>query len=55
MGLQFDDSSLQADHRGVRSVVCAQFRKDGLDSALNRFLRDGELIRDLFIRIPGGD
>src|SRR5271165_1426270 len=53
--LQFDDSSLHADHRGVRSVVCAQFRKDGLDSALDGFLRDRELIRDLLVRITSGD
>src|SRR5271165_5548697 len=53
--LQFDDSSLHADHRGVRSVVCAQFREDGLDSALDGFLRDRELIRDLLVRITSGD
>ena len=51
--LQFDDSSLQADHRGMRSVAGAQFRKDALDSALHGFLRDGELIRDFLVRIPG--
>jgi hypothetical protein len=38
--LQLDDSSLQANHGGMRSIVRAQFRKDALDSALDGFLRD---------------
>src|SRR6185437_3183439 len=51
--LQVDDSSLQADHSGVGSIVSTQFRKNALDPTLDRFLRDGELIRNLLVRIPG--
>ena len=53
--LQLDDPSLQSDHCGVGSIVGAQFRKDVLDSTLDGFLRDGELIRNLLVRIPGCD
>ena len=45
--LQLDDSSFQADHCRLRSVVGAQFGEDVLDSPLNGFLGDGELIRNL--------
>ena len=53
--LQLDDSSLQSDHRGVGSIVGAQFRKDVLDSTLDGFLGDRELIRNLLVRIAGRD
>ena len=53
--LQLDDPSLQSDHGRVGSIVGAQFRKDALDPALHGFLRDGELIRNLLVRIPGCD
>jgi len=53
--LQLDDSSLQTDHCGVGSIVSAQFRKNALDSTLDGLFRDGELIRNLLVRIPGCD
>jgi hypothetical protein len=53
--LQLDDASLQADHRRLRSVAGAQFGKDVLDSPLDGFLGDRELIRDLLIGISGCD
>jgi hypothetical protein len=53
--LQLDDSSLHADHGGVRSIIGAQLRKDGLDSTLDGFLGDLELIRDLLVGIAGRD
>ena len=37
------------------SIVGAQFRKDALDSTLDGFFRDGELIRNLLVRIAGCD
>jgi hypothetical protein len=54
-GLQFDDSSLQADHRGVGSIVGAQFGKNALDSAFDRFLGDRKLIRNLLVCISCRD
>jgi hypothetical protein len=53
--LQLDDSSLQADHGRLRSIVGAQFGEDVLDSPLDGFLGDLELIRDLLIGISGCD
>ncbi len=38
--LQLDDSSLQADHCSMGSIICAQFGKDALDSTLYGFLGD---------------
>ena len=55
MKLQPDDSPLQPDHRGVRSIIGAQLGKDGLDSTLDGFLGDLELIRDLLVGIAGRD
>ena len=37
------------------SIAGAQFRKDALDSTLDGFLGDGELIGNLLVRIPGCD
>ena len=53
MPLQLDDPSFHADHCRLRSVVGPQFRKDAFDSALDCFLRDRELMRNLLVRIPG--
>ena len=44
-----------SDHRGVGSIVGAQFGKDILDASLDDVLRDRELRGNLFIGIPGGD
>ncbi len=38
--LQVDNPSLQANHRGVRSIIGAQFRKDAFDSTLDGLLSD---------------
>lgn len=35
--LELNDSPFQPDHRGVGSVVCAQFREDIPDLALDGF------------------
>ena len=53
--LQLDDSSLETDDCGVRPVVGVQFRKNALDSALDGVFRNAELIRNLLVRVPGGD
>jgi hypothetical protein len=34
--LQLDDAALQRDHHRVCAIVCAQFREDVLDVALDR-------------------
>ena len=39
----------------MRPVVGVQLRKNALDSPLDRVLGNGELIRNLLVRIPGGD
>ena len=39
----------------MRPVVRVQFRKNALDAPLDGVLRDGELIRNLLVRVPGGD
>ncbi len=38
--LKLDDSSFQADHCGVRSIVGTEFRKDALHSTFDGFLGD---------------
>jgi hypothetical protein len=53
--LQLDNASFQADHCRLGAVTGAQFRKDILNSALHRFLGDGELIRNLLIGISSCD
>ena len=53
--LKFDNSALQTYHRGVGSVVGAQFGEDVSNPALDRFFGDRQLIRDLLIRISGGN
>src|SRR5208282_5154096 len=53
--LKFDNSALQTDHRGLSSVVGAQFREDVPDLALDGFFADGELGRNLFVGIPFGN
>jgi len=54
-GLQLDDSSLQANHRSVGSVIGPQFRKDVLDPALDRFFSNRKLISNLLVRTAGRD
>jgi hypothetical protein len=54
-GLQFDDSSLEADHGSVRSVVGTQLGKNALDPTLNRFLRDRKLIGNPLVRVTSCD
>ena len=53
--LELDDSSLQTDDGSVRPIIGIQFRKDALDSPLDRVLRDAELIGNLLVRVPRGD
>src|SRR6202045_5442214 len=50
--LKLDDSALQTDHRGVSSVVGAQFGEDVSDLALDGFFTDGELRGNLFVGLP---
>ena len=50
--LNLDDSALQTDHRGVGTVVGAQFGEDVPDLALDRFFADRKLRGNLFIGIP---
>src|ERR1700677_1704399 len=54
-GLQVNDSALQRDGDGVRSVVCAKFGKDVLDVTLDRFLGNRESIGDQLVCIPAGN
>src|SRR6266436_6384141 len=49
--LQFDDSALQSCGHRVGSVIHAKLGKDALDVALNRILRDRELIGDQLVRV----
>ena len=53
--LQFDNAALQANRNCVRPVVGSKFGEDVLDVALDRFLGDRELGRDLLVRITAGD
>ena len=46
---------LTADDRGVRTVVGVEFRKNALDSPFDGVLGDAEVIRNLLVRLPGGD
>ena len=39
----------------MRPVVGVQFRKNALDSALDRVLGNGELIGNLLVRVSAGD
>ena len=48
-GLQVNDSTLQRDCYGVRSVACAKFGKNVLDVALDCFLGNRELIGNQLI------
>src|ERR1700685_2620317 len=54
-GLQVNDSALQSDCDGVRSVACAKFGKDVLDVALDRFLGYRESIVFQLVSIPAGN
>src|SRR5580693_1293536 len=54
-GLQVNDSALQTDCNGVRSVACAKFGKDVLDVALDRFLGNRKAIGDQLVSIPTGN
>src|ERR1700735_98990 len=51
--LRFDDSALQPDHRGVGSVVGAQFGEDVPDLALDGLFADRELIRNFLVCMAG--
>jgi hypothetical protein len=53
--LKLDDSALQPKHRGVSSVVGAQFGEDVSDLAFGGFFAAGELRGNLFIGIPFGN
>jgi hypothetical protein len=53
--LGFNNAAPYADHGSVGAVVGAQFGEDVLDSALDGFFGDRELIGNLFIGISGGD
>src|SRR5262249_24380277 len=50
-----DDSALHSNHRSVGSVVSNQFGEGVLDSCLDGFFRNRELVRNLFVGIPGRD
>src|SRR5580692_13091140 len=47
--LEFDDAAFDPDHGGVGSVVRAQLGEDVLHSSLDGFLRNSELMRNLFV------
>ena len=49
--LKFDDSALQSYHRGVGSVVGAQFGEDVSDLALDSFFAQRKLRGNLFVGI----
>ena len=53
--LELDDAPLHADDRRVRPIVGVEFRKNALDSALDGVFGHAELIRNLLVRVPGGD
>ena len=53
--LQLDDSSSEADDRGMGPVVGVQLRQNALDPSLDGVLGDAELIRNLFVRVPRRD
>src|SRR5271154_5271640 len=53
--LKFDDSALQTYHRGVGSVVGAQFGEDVSDLAFDGFFTDGKLSGNLLIGISFGN
>ena len=53
--LQLDDSALQTNDCRVRAVIGVQLRKNALDATLDSVFGDGELIRDLLVRIASGD
>ena len=54
-GGQVNDSALQRDCDGVRSVACAKFGKDVLDVALDCVLGNRESIGDQLVCIPAGN
>ena len=54
-GLQINDSALQRDCDGVRSVACSKFGENVLDVALDCFLGDRESIANQLICIPAGN
>ena len=54
-GLELDDASSEADDRCVRPVVGVQLGQNALDPPLDRVLGNAELIRDLLVRVAGGD
>ena len=53
--LRFDDSALQPDHRGVGSVVGAQFGEDVPDLTLDGLFADRELSRNYLVGIARGN
>ena len=53
--LKFEDSALQTYHRGVGSVVGAQFGEDVSDLAFDGFFTDRKLRCNLLIGIPFGN
>ena len=53
--LRFNNAALYADHGSVGAVVGAQLGEDVLDSALNGFFGNRELIGNLLVGISGGD
>src|SRR5271154_5683642 len=52
---ELDDPALEPDHRGVGSVLGAQFGEDVADLAFHRILAGRELRRDLFVGIAVGN
>src|ERR1700679_2841595 len=54
-GLQINDSALQRDCDGVRSVACSKFGENALDVPLDCFLGDRELIANQLVCIPAGN
>src|SRR5258707_851102 len=53
--LNLDDSALHPDHRGMGTVVGAQFGEDVPDLALDSLFADRELCSNLIVGIPFGD
>jgi len=53
--LNFDDSALHSNHRGVRAVIRSQFGKNVSHLALHRVFADRQQLRNLFIGIAFGN
>ena len=53
--LELNDSALQSEHNRVGSITRAQLGKDTFDMSFDRMFRNGELIRNEFVRVTAPD